>query len=65
MITNDLQYRTTKSHLTRFDQAATNLSMQLDQDSDSQLIRLELAVVRSQSDDLRDEIAEYEALKSG
>lgn len=65
MITNDVQYRTTKSHLTRFDQAATNLARQLDQDPDSQLIRLELAAVRSQADDLRHEIAEYEALKSG
>jgi hypothetical protein len=61
VITNDVQYRTTKSHLTRFDQAATNLARQLDRDPDSPLTRLELDTVRSQADDLREEIAEQQS----
>jgi hypothetical protein len=65
MIAHELQYRTTKAHLTRFDQAATNLARQLDQDPDSPLIRPERDAVRSQDDDLRDDITEHVALKSG
>lgn len=65
MITNEAQYRATKSHLARFDQAATNLAEQLDQAPGSRLVRLELDAVRSQADDLRAEIAEYELLRSG
>jgi len=65
MITNERQYRATKAHLARFDEAATNLSKKQDEAADSKLTRLELDAVRSQADDLRAEIAEYELLRSG
>ena len=65
MITNEVQYRATKTHLDTFDQAAANLAAELDRALDPRLLRLELDAVRSQADDLRAEIAEYEALRSG
>lgn len=65
MITNETQYRATKSHLATFDEAAANLAEQLDQAPESRLVRLELDAVRSQADDLRAEMAEHELLRSG
>lgn len=62
MITNEVQYRATKAHLAKFDQAAANLEARRDR---SKLARLELDAVRAQADDLRSEIEEYELLRSG
>jgi len=65
MITNEVQYRATKAHLERFDEAASNLEARLEEGGSSKLVKLELDAVRSQADDLRTEIEEYEHLRSG
>ena len=65
MITNEVQYHATKTHLDRFDEAAANLKAKLAQDPHSRLTQLELDAVRAQADDLRGEIIEYEHLRSG
>lgn len=65
MITNEVQCRATKAHLTTFEQAATNLEAGLEDGTSSKLALLELAAVRAQAEDLRAEIAEYELLRSG
>jgi len=65
MITNEVQYRATKGHLERFEQAAANLEAQLADKGAPKLLRVELDAVRSQADDLRAEIADYEQLRSG
>jgi HTH-type transcriptional regulator/antitoxin HigA len=62
MIMNEVQYRSTKAHLARFEEAAANLEARQDR---SKLGELELEAVRAQADDLRSEIAEYELLRSG
>jgi HTH-type transcriptional regulator / antitoxin HigA len=63
MITNEVQYRATKAHLERFEQASTNLATKADKRS--KLEQLELDAVNAQADDLRAEIVEYERLRSG
>lgn len=65
MITNEVQRRATKAHLTTFEQAATNLAAGLVDGTSSKLALLELAAVLAQAEDLRAEIAEYELLRSG
>jgi len=65
VIINEVQYRSTKAHLDRFDEAGDNLKAQLAHDPTSRLIQLELDAVRAQAADLRGEIAEYERLRSG
>jgi len=65
VITNEVQYRATKAHLATFDQAAANLAEQLARGPGSRLVAVELDAVRSQADDLRAEVAEYELLRSG
>lgn len=65
MITNEVQYRATKSHLAKFEQAASNLEAKLEQETGSKLAALELDAVRSQAADFRTELAEYESLRSG
>ncbi len=62
MITNEVQYRATKAHLAKFEEAAANLETRGDR---SKLAELELGAVRAQADDLRSELAEYELLRSG
>lgn len=64
MITNEVQYRATKAHLERFEEAARNLEAQLEA-TPSKLARLELDAVRAQAGDLRAELDEYERLRSG
>ena len=63
MITNEVQYRATKAHLERFEQAAANLTAQ--EGRPAKLRQLELDAVNAQADDLRAEIADYEQLRSG
>lgn len=65
MITNEVQYRATKGHLEQFEQAAANLVAKLAEKGAPKLLQVELDAVRSQADDLRAEIAEYEQLRSG
>lgn len=65
MITNEVQYRSTKAYLDRFSKTGANLEATLTQEPGSRLIRLELDAVRAQAEDLRGEVAEYERLRSG
>jgi HTH-type transcriptional regulator/antitoxin HigA len=65
VITNEVQYRATKGHLIRFDEAAANLEAKLAGDPHPQRVRLELDAVQAQAADLRAELDEYESLKSG
>jgi len=65
VITNEVQYRATKAHLDQFEEAMANLEAKLAEKSRSKLVQLELDAVRSQADDLRAEIDEYERLRSG
>lgn len=65
MITNEVQYRTTKAHLAKFEDAAASLRNKLAAKPKDRLTRLELDAVTSQADDLSAEIAEYDKLRSG
>ena len=63
MITNEVQYRATKAHLERFEQAAGNMVAR--SGTRTKLEQLELDAVRARADDLRAEIVEYVHLRSG
>jgi HTH-type transcriptional regulator / antitoxin HigA len=63
VITNEVQYRATKAHLDQFEQAAANIDARAGKRT--KLERLELDAIRSQSDDLRAELADYDQLRSG
>ncbi|HYN32733.1 MAG TPA: helix-turn-helix domain-containing protein [Ilumatobacteraceae bacterium] len=65
MITNDVQYRNTKTLLAQFRQAAENLEADLADAAGTKLHQLQIDAVRSQAEDLEAEIAEYEQLRSG
>lgn len=65
MITNDVQYRNTKTLLAQFHQAAENLEVDLADAADRKLHQLQIDAARSQAGDLQAEIAEYEQLRSG
>ncbi len=65
MITNEVQYRATKAHLEQFQQAQANLEAKAGPGRRSTLAQLEIDAVRSQADDLRAELDEYEQLRAG
>jgi HTH-type transcriptional regulator/antitoxin HigA len=64
VITNEVQYRATKAHAARFEEALRNLEAQAEA-PERKRRELEIAAVRSQLGDLEAEIAEYEHLRSG
>lgn len=64
MITNEVQYRTTKAHLARFEEALANLQARAGE-RPSKLAQAEIDAVASQGEDLRAELAEYDRLRSG
>lgn len=63
MITNEVQYRATKAHLDRFEEAISNIESR--PGARSKLERLEIDALRSQADDLRAEIDEFDLLRGG
>jgi hypothetical protein len=66
MITNQVQYRATKAHLAKFEEAIANLGKEPIRAPGGRKRRaLELAALRSQAADLEAEIDEYELLRSG
>ncbi len=64
MITNEVQYRSTKARLAQFEQAVANLEGEL-APPDRKRRELELGALWSQASDLDAEIREYEVLRSG
>ncbi|MBS1837012.1 MAG: helix-turn-helix transcriptional regulator [Actinobacteria bacterium] len=65
MITNEVQYRATKTHLDRFEDAAANLEREVAAGKRTKLQQLEIDAVRAQAEDLRAELREYERLRDG
>lgn len=64
MITNDVQYRSTKAHLRKFEDALANLKSAAGKEPTKRQ-RLEMDALNAQAEDLRAEIREYEGLLSG
>ncbi len=64
MITNDVQYRSTKAHLCQFEEARAKLEAAADK-KPTKLQKLEIDAVQAKIDDFGAEIAEYERLLSG
>jgi DNA-binding Xre family transcriptional regulator len=65
MITNEVQYRSTKAHLAQFDEALTNLVAKAGSGRRTKLAQLEIDAVEALALDLRIQIEEYEHLRSG
>lgn len=65
MITNDVQYRTTKSLLAQFTEAVSNLEAGLSAARNPKLHQLQIDSAKAQARDLAVEIEEYERLRSG
>ena len=63
VITNEVQYRATKAHLERFEEAAANIDAR--PGKRTKLERLELDTLRAQADDLRAELADFDQLRGG
>lgn len=63
MIKNERQYKITKSQVATFEAALRELAARTD--TNSQLIKLEADALRSQLDELRDEVERFEKLQSG
>jgi ribosome-binding protein aMBF1 (putative translation factor) len=63
MIKNERQYRITKSQIAKFEAALNAVSARLD--VNPRLRKLEDDALRSQLDELRQEVEEYERLRSG
>jgi hypothetical protein len=59
MITNDVQYRSTKAHLAKFEEALANLRAEAGT-KPTKLQQLEVDAVTAQADDLRTVIEEHE-----
>lgn len=65
MITNEFQYRNTKSLLAEFETRLEALEAGAADAVRPKLRAIEIAAVRSQAGSLRDELQEYEELRSG
>ena len=65
MIKNERQYRITKSQIAKFEAALEELSTRSGAPADVRLRKLEEDALRSQLDELRDEVEQYERLRSG
>ena len=66
MIKNEREYRITRAQAERFERALADLAeRQPPRGVDPKLPQLEAAALRSQLDDLREQLAEYEALRAG
>jgi ribosome-binding protein aMBF1 (putative translation factor) len=65
MIKNERQYKITKSQIKKFDAALGALVARDDADAGARLRKLEEDALRSQLDELRDEVEAYEQLRSG
>lgn len=65
MITNEFQYRNTKSILTGFQGTLDELEETADLASNSKLRAIEIAAVRSQMQSLQDEVDDYDNLRTG
>ncbi len=63
MITNEVQYRATKAHLDRFEEAAANIEAR--PGKRTRLEALELAALGARADDRRAELADDDELRSG
>ena len=63
MITNEVQYRATKAHLARFEEAAAKIEAR--PGKWRKLDKLELDAVRAQAADMRAELAEFDQLRCG
>jgi ribosome-binding protein aMBF1 (putative translation factor) len=65
MIKNERQYRITKAQVDRFERGMAETMTKPNPAIHPKLRKAELDALRSQLDDLRSEIREYEALRSG
>ena len=65
MITNEFQYRNTMAALANFEATLDGLEDTSATTKRPKLRAIEIAAVRSQADTLRDELMEYERLRSG
>ncbi|HTW08420.1 MAG TPA: hypothetical protein VME46_12965, partial [Acidimicrobiales bacterium] len=65
MITTEIQYRVTMSHLGQFEDALRNLEAKYPPDKRTKRAQLEIDAVRAQLGDLRAEVDEYDRLRSG
>jgi ribosome-binding protein aMBF1 (putative translation factor) len=65
LITNDIQYRNTKAWLARFETSAAELAADATNVKRTRLAQLQIDAANAQAQDLRTELADYEALRSG
>jgi DNA-binding Xre family transcriptional regulator len=65
VITNEVQYRATKAHLAKFEEAIANLESGGGDPTGAKLRALELDALCSQAADLQTEVDEYEQLQTG
>jgi DNA-binding Xre family transcriptional regulator len=65
MITNEFQYRNTKSILSEFQDTLDELEATATSAAKPKLRAIEIAAVRSQMESLAEELADYESLRTG
>lgn len=66
MITNEREYRITKSHVTRFEETLNHMRVsQVPSDLHPKLWKAEQDAIESQLEEMQQDLREYEALKSG